>query len=117
MDSGNGRPERLDEDGFFHRGDDDVDLSVGEFGINGQGNDLIHCSLDDRSVARLCAKRSVGALKMQSDGIVNQSAHTAGGQSGHFLSANFADLVDDWVGGKPTPFLAGAAVSRIVLEP
>ncbi|HEX5048192.1 MAG TPA: penicillin acylase family protein [Gammaproteobacteria bacterium] len=41
----------------------------------------------------------------------------AGGQSGHFLSANFADLVDDWVEGKPTPFLAGATVSRIVLEP
>ena len=41
----------------------------------------------------------------------------AGGQSGHFLSANFADLVGDWVDGKPTPFLAGPTVSRIALEP
>ncbi len=41
----------------------------------------------------------------------------SGGQSGHFLSANFADLEPEWVDGAPTPFLAGATVSRIVLEP
>jgi penicillin amidase len=41
----------------------------------------------------------------------------AGGQSGHFLSPNFADMLGDWVNGKPTPFLAGPAASRIVLAP
>ena len=41
----------------------------------------------------------------------------AGGQSGHFLSANFADQQQDWVEGKATPFLAGPTVSRILLEP
>lgn len=41
----------------------------------------------------------------------------AGGQSGHFLSANFADLQADWVDGAPTPFLAGPAVSKILLTP
>jgi penicillin amidase len=41
----------------------------------------------------------------------------SGGQSGHFLSRNFADLQSDWVDGTPTPFLAGPTVSRIVLSP
>jgi penicillin amidase len=41
----------------------------------------------------------------------------SGGESGHFLSPHFADLQADWVSGAPTPFLAGAAVSRIVLAP
>ena len=47
------------------------------------------------------------------DGILEMSA----GQSGHFLSANFADQEADWVAGAPAPFLAGPAVSRIVLVP
>ena len=66
------------------------------------------------------ATPSYGALLRMSvspahpeDGILE----LAGGQSGHFLSANFADLLDEWVQGKPTPFLAGPAVARIVLEP
>ncbi|HZF28616.1 MAG TPA: penicillin acylase family protein [Gammaproteobacteria bacterium] len=66
------------------------------------------------------ATPSYGALLRMSvspahpeDGILE----LAGGQSGHFLSANFADLVGDWVDGKPTPFLAGPTVSRIALEP
>ena len=41
----------------------------------------------------------------------------AGGQSGHFLSAQFRDQQQDWVDGAPSPFVAGPAVSHIVLEP
>jgi penicillin amidase len=41
----------------------------------------------------------------------------AGGQSGHFLSAQFRDLQSDWLDGTPTPFLAGAPVGRVVLTP
>jgi penicillin amidase len=41
----------------------------------------------------------------------------SGGQSGHFMSPNFADLQADWVSGAPTPFLAGPAVSTITLRP
>ncbi len=37
------------------------------------------------------------------EGILQMS----GGQSGHFLSKNFADLQTDWLDGTPTPFLAG----------
>jgi penicillin G amidase len=40
----------------------------------------------------------------------------AGGQSGHFLSRNFSDLYPDWAHGMPTPFLAGATESTIVLR-
>jgi len=47
------------------------------------------------------------------DGILEMSA----GQSGHFLSPNFADQQADWVAGAPAPFLAGPIVSRIVLAP
>jgi len=46
-------------------------------------------------------------------GILEMSA----GQSGHFLSPNFADQQTDWLRGAPAPFLAGPAVSRIVLVP
>jgi penicillin amidase len=48
-----------------------------------------------------------------SDGILQMS----GGQSGHFLSPNFADLQADWIDGTPTPFLAGPTVARFLLEP
>jgi penicillin G amidase len=47
------------------------------------------------------------------DGILEMSA----GQSGHFLSPNFADQQSDWLAGAPAPFLAGPAVSRILLVP
>lgn len=40
-----------------------------------------------------------------------------GGQSGHFLSANFDDLEQDWHTGRPTPFLAGPTVSTLHLRP
>jgi penicillin amidase len=39
----------------------------------------------------------------------------AGGQSGHFLSANFSDLEADWAAGRPTPFLAGPTAARFRL--
>lgn len=41
----------------------------------------------------------------------------AGGQSGHFLSPNFADMTADWLDDTPTPFLAGPAVERFRLLP
>lgn len=40
-----------------------------------------------------------------------------GGQSGHFLSRNFADLTDDWLQGAPTPFLAGSTANAYRLVP
>jgi len=40
-----------------------------------------------------------------------------GGQSGHFLSANFIDQHYDWAADVPTAFLAGATVTSIRLEP
>ena len=47
------------------------------------------------------------------EGILQMS----GGQSGHFLSKNFADLQTDWLDGTPTPFLAGPTASRFTLRP
>jgi penicillin amidase len=47
------------------------------------------------------------------DGILEM----AGGQSGHFLSPQFADQQQDWVGGAATPFLAGPAVAHVMLRP
>ena len=47
------------------------------------------------------------------DGILEMSA----GQSGHFLSPNFTDQQSDWLAGAPAPFLAGPAVSQILLVP
>ena len=47
------------------------------------------------------------------EGILEMSA----GESGHFLSPNFADQQADWLAGAPAPFLAGPTVSRIVLVP
>ena len=41
----------------------------------------------------------------------------AGGQSGHFLSPHFRDLQQDWIEGKPTPFLAGEPVDHFELKP
>jgi penicillin amidase len=40
-----------------------------------------------------------------------------GGPSGHPLSPFYRSGFDDWVNGKPTPFLPGAALHRLVLEP
>jgi penicillin amidase len=40
-----------------------------------------------------------------------------GGQSGHWLSRNFADLHTGWANGTPTPFLAGPTISAFDLLP
>ena len=72
------------------------------------------------TLALRVATPSYGALIRMSvspahpeNGILEMS----GGESGHFLSPHFADLQADWVNGAATPFLAGPAVSRMVLEP
>ena len=38
-----------------------------------------------------------------------------GGQSGHFLSPNFADFTGEWLDDTPTPFLAGPTASTFRL--
>ena len=45
------------------------------------------------------------------------SFEMSAGQSGHFLSPNFADQQSEWLAGAPAPFLAGPPKSRIVLMP
>jgi penicillin amidase len=43
--------------------------------------------------------------------------HMPGGQSGHPLSPHYRDGHAEWEQGAPTPFLPGAKVSELVLEP
>jgi penicillin amidase len=43
--------------------------------------------------------------------------HMPGGQSGNPLSDHYADGLDAWAEGKPTPFLPGAAVATMRLVP
>jgi penicillin amidase len=43
--------------------------------------------------------------------------HMPGGQSGHFLSPFYRKGHDDWVEGRPTPFLAGLTVHTLTLVP
>ncbi len=43
--------------------------------------------------------------------------HMPCGQSGHFLSPHYGDAHDAWCEGKPTPFLPGPAVHKLVLKP
>ena len=43
--------------------------------------------------------------------------HQPGGASGHPLSPFYRAGHDDWVHGRPTPFLPGATVHRLRLEP
>ena len=43
--------------------------------------------------------------------------HQPGGASGHPLSPFYRAGHDDWVHGRPTPFLPGATVYRLRLEP
>lgn len=43
--------------------------------------------------------------------------HMPGGQSGHPLSPFYQHGHDDWVEGRPTPFLPGATAHRLVLQP
>lgn len=59
------------------------------------------------------SQRMVVAPGHEADGIV----HMPGGQSGHPLSPFWGAGHDDWVHGRPTPFLPGPARHSLVLEP
>ena len=43
--------------------------------------------------------------------------HMPCGQSGHPMSPHYGDSHAAWVQGKPSPFLPGAAVHKLVLSP
>ncbi|MGH8053427.1 MAG: penicillin acylase family protein [Stenotrophomonas sp.] len=59
------------------------------------------------------SERMVVSPGHEADGIV----HMPGGQSGHPLSPFWGAGHDDWVQGKPTPFLPGAAKHKLTLQP
>lgn len=59
------------------------------------------------------SQRMVVAPGRESEGIT----HQPGGQSGHPLSPFWGAGHDDWVHGRPSPFLPGPVVHALVLEP
>ncbi|MCD7098985.1 penicillin acylase family protein [Stenotrophomonas sp. MMGLT7] len=59
------------------------------------------------------SQRMVVAPGHEADGI----AHMPGGQSGHPLSPYWGAGHEDWVRGRPTPLLPGAAQHTLVLRP
>jgi len=59
------------------------------------------------------SQRMVVAPGHEIDGII----HMPGGQSGHFMSPFWGSGHDDWVQGKPTPFLPGETQYQLVLMP
>ena len=59
------------------------------------------------------SQRMVVAPGHERDGIV----HMPGGQSGHPLSPFWGAGHDDWVAGRPTPFLPGPALYTLTLAP
>ncbi len=59
------------------------------------------------------SERMVVSPGREEDGIL----HMPGGQSGHPLSPFYGAGHDDWVRGKPTPFLPGKLVHRVELVP
>ncbi|GGK06995.1 penicillin acylase family protein [Luteimonas terricola] len=59
------------------------------------------------------SQRMVVSPGHEADGIV----HMPGGQSGHPLSPFWGAGHDDWVHGRPTPFLPGEARHALMLEP
>ncbi len=59
------------------------------------------------------SERMVVAPGHEADGII----HMPGGQSGHPLSPFWGAGHDDWVQGRPTPFLPGAAVYTMRMAP
>lgn len=59
------------------------------------------------------SQRMVVAPGHEADGLV----HMPGGQSGHPLSPFWGAGHDDWVKGRPTPFLPGRTVYRLELTP
>lgn len=59
------------------------------------------------------SQRMVVSPGYEADGII----HMPGGQSGHPLSPYWGAGHDDWVHGRPTPFLPGATERTLVLRP
>lgn len=59
------------------------------------------------------SERMVVSPGHEADGIV----HMPGGQSGHPLSPYWGSGHDDWVQGRPTPFLPGSAEHTLTLRP
>jgi len=59
------------------------------------------------------SERMVVAPGHEADGII----HMPGGQSGHLLSPFWGMGHEDWVKGRPTPFLPGAAHYTLRMEP
>lgn len=59
------------------------------------------------------SERMVVSPGHEADGIV----HMPGGQSGHFLSPFWGVGHDDWVHGRPTPFLPGKTEYTLTLKP
>jgi len=59
------------------------------------------------------SERMVVAPGHEADGIV----HMPGGQSGHPLSPFWGAGHDDWVHGRPTPFLPGQTTHTLTLQP
>ena len=59
------------------------------------------------------SERMVVSPGHEADGIT----HMPGGQSGHFLSPFWGAGHDDWVHGRPTPFLPGKTVYTLTLAP
>ena len=59
------------------------------------------------------SQRMVVAPGRETEGII----HQPGGQSGHPLSPFWGAGHQDWVQGRPTPFLPGAQVHELVLRP
>jgi penicillin amidase len=59
------------------------------------------------------SQRMVVSPGRERDGII----HMPGGQSGHFLSPYWGAGHDDWVQGRPSPFLPGAPDRTLTLRP
>ena len=59
------------------------------------------------------SERMVGSPGHEADGII----HMPGGQSGHPMSPFWGAGHDDWVHGRPTPFLPGDARHTLTLRP
>ena len=59
------------------------------------------------------SQRMVVAPGREAEGII----HQPGGQSGHPMSPFWGAGHEDWVLGRPSPFLPGEPAHRLVLEP
>jgi penicillin amidase len=59
------------------------------------------------------SERMVVSPGREEEGIL----HMPTGQSGHPMSPFYANSHEAWADGKPSPFLPGAAVYRLSLEP